>query len=84
MVVTVERVDDQDVEIQTYVSLSRDRQEDDGGYRLIVDVLSDKLLRKELLDEALSALKRMERKYREMSELAPVFAAIRRVKKSNS
>ncbi len=61
--------------IRAFVSLRDDRGIEDGGYRSVVDVLSDKELRAKMLAEALDELQGFEQRYRLLSELAPVFAA---------
>jgi hypothetical protein len=63
-----------------YVSLVSDRTKAGGGYRTMVDVLSKKELREQLLGQALTELDEMERKYHELKELAGVFAAARKVR----
>lgn len=65
--------------IEAYVSLKSDRQEE-GGYRLMFDVLSDKQRRKQLLSDALADMELVERKYNQLQELAPVFDAVRQVR----
>jgi len=66
--------------VRAYVSLRDDRNEE-GGYRATVDVLSDAALREKMLDEALEELQVFERKYRLLSELAPVFEAAGKLRK---
>ena len=58
--------------VRAFVSLRDDRNVE-GGYRATVDVLSDAGLRRKMLAEALEELQVFERKYRLLSELAPVF-----------
>lgn len=65
--------------VRAYVSLKADRR-NNTGYRVMVDVLSDPVLRQTMLDEALQELQSFERKYRAVTELAPVFDAIHNVK----
>jgi len=65
--------------IIAYVSLKGDRHNDGGGYRSIVDVLSDVEQRKMLLAEALQDLQVWQDKYQELTELVPIFDSIRRV-----
>lgn len=60
---------------QAYVSLAEDRHED-GGYRAIVDVLSDADLRGRLLAMALAELRAFRSKYRRLQELGDLFASI--------
>ena len=64
--------------IIAYVSLKGDRAEDGGGYRAIVDVLSDKVQREILLREALQDLAVWQAKYEELTELVPIFRNIER------
>lgn len=65
---------------RVYVSMMNDRTRPGGGYRSIEVVLSNKVLREQFLYEALADLKRIEDKYNQLTELADVFAAIRKVK----
>ena len=66
--------------VHVYVSLPSDRSEDGGGYRRMVDVLSDIDRRAQLLDAALAELAVLERKYALIKELADVFSAARKVR----
>ena len=61
--------------VRTYVSMMDDRTTTGGGYRHLVDVMSDEESRMQLLSEALSDLNGLRRKYRGLRELAPVFEA---------
>jgi hypothetical protein len=70
-----------DQAIKAFVSMLDDRTQDGGGYRALVDVLSDKTMRQAFLKEALAELQVFERKYQMLSELAVVFAAMKRVRK---
>lgn len=65
--------------VQIYVSLKTDRREE-GGYRYIVDVLSDEEKRTQMLSDALEALQYWERKYQELTELKPIFEAAQKVR----
>lgn len=65
--------------IRAFVSLTADRQKDGGGYRRLDVVLQDKVLRQNLLNEALAELERFREKYAQLKELAAVFAAIGRL-----
>ena len=66
--------------VKTYVSLKADRK-NNTGYRVMVDVLNDPDLRATMLAEALDELQAFECKYKAISELAPVFEAIRTVRR---
>lgn len=61
--------------ISAFVSLQGDRAIPGGGYRITIDVLGDAEKRKLLLTQALSELRSWQRKYRDLKELAEVFAA---------
>lgn len=63
-----------------YVSLSLDRVADEGGYRVITDVLSDADLHAQYVADALSELERVQAKYADIQELEPIRAATRRVR----
>jgi len=52
-----------------------------GGYRLVVDVLSNSRRRREMLQEALSELEDHRQRYGQLHELAQVYAAVREVKR---
>jgi hypothetical protein len=62
---------------RVFVSLTTDRK--DGGYRQTVDVLHDSNMRRQLLTDALDELRRLQRKYSLLKELAGVFEAARQV-----
>jgi len=57
---------------RAYVSLDQQRA-NGGGYRALAEVLEDDEAREQLLRQALRELKAIERKYRELKELAPIF-----------
>jgi len=67
-------------ELQTFVSLSTDRP-GRCGYRHTVDVLQDEELKAQLLRDALADMNTFQRRYSELSQLAQLFAAIRKTKK---
>lgn len=77
--ITIERPRQQSVTVRAYASLPSDR-EAQGGYRAITDVLSNKALRKEMLETALAELEAFRKRYGTLSQLAPVFTAIEAVK----
>jgi hypothetical protein len=79
VVVRYEQVGTKTVPCRVFVSLSNDRKDDDGGYRLVTNVLSDAEQRRQLLADAREEMVRFRDKYRALSELAEVFAAIDRV-----
>ena len=63
------------VACRVFVSLTPDR-EDDTGYRVTTDVLSDPDQRAQLLADAKADMKRFASKYRQLVELAEVFEAM--------
>ena len=67
--------------VVAYVSLRDDRQYPQGGYRAVVDVMSDTELRDQLLAEALADLRTWQRKYNHLKALIPVFEAAERVRR---
>ena len=74
--------------VQTYVSMSVDRyhvegeakREMTGGYRYMVEVLTNAEQRENLLADALAEFEVWERKYQMISELVEIFAAAKTVK----
>lgn len=66
---------------RTYVSLVSDRQQEGGGYRPTVNVLSNAEHRAALVDQAFDDLERWKEKYRELTEFAAVFEAMESVKR---
>ena len=65
--------------VRAYVSLMADRTGEGGGYRHLVDVMSDDESRMQMLAEALDELRGFQQKYRHLKELAPVFEAAEKV-----
>lgn len=61
---------------RVFVSLSSDRQTDDG-YSEITAVMRDPKRRAELLTDALDEMRRFQKKYAELKELSAVFAAMK-------
>lgn len=58
--------------VRVFVSLKNDRTEE-GGYRVVADVLNDKDLYKQLLNDALEDLDVFTRKYERLKELRGIF-----------
>jgi hypothetical protein len=67
--------------VRTYVSLTSDRIKEGGGYRTTEAVLSVAEQRAELLDQALRELATWQAKYRQVNELAAIFAEAEKVRK---
>lgn len=63
-----------------WVSLKQDQNNEGGGYRTLVSVLSDVELRKQLLNEAMEDMDRFEEKYSHLTELSEVFKAMKRIR----
>ena len=78
--ITVEiiNVGDKSALTNVFVSLTPDRT-GEGGYRTMVSILSDKQQRDQMLADAYRELELFQEKYRELKELADVFAAIQAV-----
>lgn len=64
---------------RVFVSLTPDREKGGAGYRLTSDVLSDAEHREQMLADAKDEMNRFRAKYRMLTELAEVFAAMDRV-----
>jgi len=67
------------IQVYKYQSLTPDRK-NGNGYRATLDILSSKRLRAQLLMDALKELTRIQEQYKELNELAEVFAAIKKAK----
>ena len=67
-------------EERIFVSLVPDRQNDGGGYRNLISVMSDKDMREQLLSDALAEMEVFRDKYKSLKELAAVFEEMRKVK----
>jgi len=67
--------------VPVFVSLTPDRARDGGGYRLLTTVLTDKMSKELLLQDALNELEIFQRKYARLKELAAVFKATRAITK---
>jgi len=81
--VKVETAKGESVFVRAFVSLATDRL-GGGGYRPIHDVLSDVELHAELLKTALAELGNLQRRFRDLQELAPVFKAVNRAVKRHA
>lgn len=75
-VVTYEKVGNKSVSTRVFVSLTPDREEHGVGYRLTSSVMSDDAHRQQMLSDAMGEMQRFKEKYRRLSELAKVFAAM--------
>lgn len=77
--VQVTMLPNSDTTTRVYVSLPRDRA-GSGGYRSVVEVMSDEAMAAEMLQAALDDAERWRTKYRNVRALVPVFAALDSVK----
>ena len=66
--------------MRVYVSMLEDRYGEGGGYRSMDEVLTDKELREQLIEQATKEFDRWREKYEHINDLAEVFAAMDRVK----
>lgn len=74
------KVADSDNEpVQAFVSLTTDRVKAGGGYRAMVDVLSDETMSAQLLQDALTQLNNMRQKYGRLQQLVKVWEEVDRV-----
>lgn len=71
------------IDHQVYVSLKSDRY-GSGGYRNMVEVLSDAAMREELLNQAIEEIEYWQEQYDELLELAEIFKAVRSVKRKQT
>ena len=80
--VVVKEAPQEEIEpMRVYVSMMEDRYgEKGGGYRYMEDVMTDRDLREQLIDEATKEFERWKTKYDHLQELADVFAAMDKVK----
>ena len=62
-------------EVQVYVSLTPDRKKTNGGYRKTIDILSNKVQKKQLLEDAYYELQTFVNKYGHLQELASTITA---------
>jgi hypothetical protein len=68
---------------QVFVSLKDDR-EDGGGYRMLVDVMSDERMREQLLKQSFKEFAYWREKYDSLEELVPVFESMDKVVRKNA
>ena len=80
MLVNVTIIGTENKPFQAYVSLKRDRKIPGGGYRNTVNVLNDKDMAAEFLQQALDEFDYWEKKYHMIQELSPIFEVTKKVK----
>jgi hypothetical protein len=68
--------------VPVYISLKFDRMQPKGGYRTIIDVMSNKDQREMLIAEAMADLQTWQAKYAMLEELRPVFETISKTRQS--
>lgn len=68
--------DDKFIRVPVFTSLTPDRKEGTVGYRLTSAVLQDDERRQQLLSDAKAEMRSFAKKYRTLTELADVFAAM--------
>ncbi|MFH1140979.1 MAG: hypothetical protein V1724_04800 [Chloroflexota bacterium] len=78
--VTVHYIGDDPAPVRIWVSLTKDRTQEGGGYKSVVAVMSDRDMRAQLLQDAFDEMKRFEAKYARFVELADVLAAMRKAR----
>lgn len=67
--------------MRVFVSLTSDRV--DGGYREVEAVMIDPGQREIMMADALEEMERFQKKYADLQELAEVFSAMKRARRSN-
>jgi hypothetical protein len=70
-----------DKETPIFVSLTTDRGQEAGGYRIVKNVMGDKQMREQMLADALAELRCFRMKYSRLKELSTVFSSIQKVQK---
>lgn len=65
---------------RVWVSLKKDRENEGGGYRTLVSVLSDNDLREQLLQQAFEDMEYFQEKYSKLQELTEIFSAMNTVR----
>jgi len=65
--------------VRIFYSLKQDRQGNNTGYRTTVDILSDRQLYKQLLEDAKSEMQIFISKYEEIKELKKVFSEMKKL-----
>ena len=68
--------------VRAYVSLVKDRVQDNGGYRAMVAVIQSPTERQLLLAQALQELNRLRVKYHQLAELDAIFRGIDRAQRN--
>lgn len=67
--------------VSVFVSLTTDRKQEGGGYRVMTTVISDAEMRKRMLADAIAELRLFQQKYARLKELAGLFGIIRKLTK---
>lgn len=67
-------------DIRMFISIESDRRKKGGGYRTWESILNDPDRRAEFVEMAFVELEQFEKQYGALSELRPIFAAIRRAR----
>jgi hypothetical protein len=63
-------------EVRKFYSLTSDRISDGGGYRDVIDIYNDLVLRNRLIDDVTAELKSKRRRFAQLSELSKVWEEI--------
>jgi hypothetical protein len=74
--------DEPHYQVRAFVSLTPDRQREQGGYRAMVSVLNAPSERQQLLLDALEELNRLKIKYHNLTELDSIFRGIERAQRN--
>ena len=82
--VTVMETQDGPKDVKAFVSLTPDRSDVGGGYRVLSTVLNDAEQREQLLEDALAELNAFKCKYQDLKELSGVMSAIKKTAKKKT
>lgn len=77
--ITMLEVEGKNTSIKAFVSLKTDRYQGDGGYRFMVQILSNANMREQMLQDALDELKTFQAKYSLLKELTDVMIVINKI-----
>lgn len=63
------------IPVRAFVSLTTDRK-NGGGYRAVADVMSDDAMRLQMLRDALTQMRNVQKKYKNLQQLSKVWEAV--------
>lgn len=78
--VIVNVIPSSDRQERVWVNLKNERNDEEGGYRTMVSVLSESDLRSQLLEQAMDDMEYFTEKYQHLQELSEVFSSMKKVR----